>query len=115
MIVILMGVSGSGKTTVSTMLAADLGWSFYDADDFHPASNVQKMASGIPLTDEDRLPWLQTLRDLIATHLVEHRSGVLACSALRERYRQMLCVDPAQVRVVYLKGDYETIRQRMEA
>lgn len=110
-----MGVSGSGKTTVGKALAADLGWPFYDADDFHPPENVAKMAQGIPLTDADRAPWLARLRDLIIGMLAEGRNGVLACSALKQGYRDQLRVDPDQVRFVYLKGDYETIRWRMEA
>src|SRR5436190_7743595 len=98
MFLIVMGVSGSGKTTVGKALAADLGWPFYDADDFHPPENVAKMAQGIPLTDADRAPWLASLRDVIARTLAEGRSGVLACSALKQRYRDQLCVDPDQVR-----------------
>ena len=115
MILIMMGVSGSGKTTVGKALAADLGWPFYDADDFHPPHNVAKMAQGIPLTDADRTPWLARLRDLIAGLLAEGRSAAIACSALKQAYRNQLRVDPDQVRFVYLKGDYETIRRRMEA
>jgi len=107
-----MGVSGSGKTTVGRLLAADLGWEFLDADDFHSAANREKMAHGLPLTDEDRSPWLAALAEALAERARSERSAVLACSALRESYRQRLNVGPA-VRLVYLKGDVETIRRRL--
>lgn len=112
---IVMGVSGCGKTTIGSLLARRLGWDFYDADDFHPAANVAKMAAGIPLNDDDRAPWLQTLHDLIVQSLAEHRSGVLACSALKERYRQTLLAGSSNVQVVYLKGDFALIQSRMAA
>lgn len=111
---ILMGVSGSGKTAVGKALAAKLGWDFYDADDFHPPANIAKMAAGIPLNDDDRTPWLESLRDLISSCLQTNRPGVLACSALKERYRQILLVGNSGVRLVYLKGSYDQIRARME-
>ena len=85
-----MGVSGSGKTTVGLALAGRLGWDFYDADAFHPPENIAKMAAGIALDDGDRAPWLGTLHDLIASCLAHHTPGVLACSALKQRYRQTL-------------------------
>jgi 6-phosphogluconate dehydrogenase len=110
---ILMGVSGSGKTAVGKALAQKLGWDFYDADDFHPSANIAKMASGIPLTDEDRAPWLDALHELIASTLKANRSGVLACSALKERYRQRLLEGNDGVQIVYLKGSYDLIWQRM--
>src|SRR5687768_13902758 len=88
MIIILMGVSGSGKTTIGTMLADDLGWKFYDADDFHPPDNIAKMERGTPLTDADREPWLQALRDCIAGLLEASESATIACSALRHSYRK---------------------------
>jgi gluconokinase len=112
MIVILMGVTASGKTTVGRMLAAELGYQFYDADDFHSPANIDKMRHGIPLNDADRLPWLETLRDLVRRCLTEHREAVLACSALKETYRQYLLIDP-QVRLVYLKAGQDLIRQRL--
>src|SRR5678815_855060 len=87
---IVMGVAGSGKTSVSKGLAEHLGWDFYDADDFHPPENIAKMASGIPLDDLDRAPWLAALHDLISSTLKPNKPGVLACSALKERYRQQL-------------------------
>ncbi len=110
-----MGVAGCGKTTVGQALAARLGWDFYDADDFHPPANIAKMAGGIPLDDADRAPWLTTLHDLIAGCLQAERPGVLACSALKARYRQMLLADNAGVRIVYLKGDLALIQARLQA
>ncbi len=104
MIVLLMGVSGAGKTTVGTMLAAQLGWEFADGDDYHPAANVEKMRNGIPLTDADREPWLESLRSLIAAWMAAGKSAVLACSALKQVYRDRLMVGES-VRVVYLKAD----------
>jgi len=112
--VIVMGVSGSGKTSVGKSLASRLGWDFYDADDFHPIANVLKMASGIPLDDSDRAPWLASLHDLIATSLKADRPGVLACSALKERYRQQLMDGNGAVQLVYLNGNYDLIWSRME-
>jgi gluconokinase len=112
MIVILMGVTASGKTTVGRMLAAELGYRFYDADDFHPRANVDKMRRGIPLNDADRLPWLETLHDLVRQCLTERTQAVLACSALKDSYRQYLLIDP-QVALVYLKASQDLIRQRL--
>lgn len=111
-VIVLMGVSGAGKTTVGPLLARQLGWGFADADDAHPAANVEKMGSGIPLTDADRAPWLETLGSLIADWIKSGTSAVLACSALRHAYREKLRVDP-QVRVVYLKASPELLSQRL--
>lgn len=111
--IILMGVSGSGKTTVGLELARRLGWDFADADDFHPPENVAKMAQGVALTDQDREPWLGALRTLIDIQLSEGNSIILACSALRARYRQMLKRD--SVHFVYLKGDTKRIQKRLQA
>lgn len=111
--VIVMGVAGSGKTTVGERLAARLGWHFYDADAFHPAENVAKMANGTPLTDEDRAPWLAALHALIAASLKEGQPGVLACSALKESYRQQLLEGSEGVLLVYLRGSYELIWSRL--
>jgi gluconokinase len=108
-----MGVSGSGKTTIGRGLAGELGWRFYDADDFHPRSNVEKMARGVPLDDEDRAPWLESLRDLIRLCLGRGESAVLACSALKRSYRAYLLIDE-NVKLVYLKGDYELIDERLK-
>jgi len=90
MILVLMGVTGSGKTTVGRLLAKELGWTFYDADDFHPSSNIEKMRRGIPLTDEDRKPWLQTLARLVDLARDRGDNIVLACSALKHAYQEYL-------------------------
>jgi len=105
-----MGVSGSGKSTVGALLARRLGYPFLDADEFHPPANVAKMASGRPLTDEDRWPWL----DLLNRKLREHEDVVLACSALKEAYRQRLQQGLADIRLVHLHGDIELVRRRMQ-
>jgi gluconokinase len=112
---IIMGVSGSGKTEVGRSLAQHLGWDFYDADDFHPQANVDKMAAGIPLDDSDRAPWLASLHELISTSLKKDQPAVLACSALKERYRQQLLANNDDVQLVYLKGSYDLIWSRMSA
>ena len=111
---IVMGVSGSGKTSVGKVLAEHLRWDFYDADDFHPSENVAKMASGIPLNDSDRAPWLAALHRLISDSVILNQPGVLACSALKERYRQQLMNGHDGVQLVYLKGSYDLIWSRME-
>ena len=110
---IVMGVSGSGKTSVGKSLAEHLGWDFYDADDFHPPANVEKMSNGMPLDDSDRIPWLASLHDLISASLIDNQHGVLACSALKERYRQRLLQRNTGVQIVFLKGSYELIWSRM--
>jgi gluconokinase len=110
---IVMGVSGSGKTSVGKSLAEHLGWDFYDADDFHPSANVEKMSKGIPLDDSDRIPWLAALHDLISSSLINNRPGVLACSALKEHYRQRVLEGNAGVQLIYHKGSYELIWSRM--
>ncbi len=112
---IMMGVAGCGKTSVGKSLAEHLGWDFYDADDFHPPENVAKMANGIPLNDADRAPWLASLHDLISSSLAQNRPGVLACSALKERYRQQLLEGNDGVQLIYLKGSYDLIWSRMIA
>jgi gluconokinase len=112
MVVLLMGVAGSGKTTIGRKLAAELGWQFYDADDFHPRANVEKMRRGVPLNDADRRPWLQALHELIARCLAHNENAVLACSALKESYRADLLLD-ARVKLVYLKGDHDLIAARL--
>jgi len=114
MFIIFMGVSGCGKTTVGKMTAEVLGFPYYEGDDFHPPENVAKMAMGIPLTDEDRAGWLETLSSLIRQKLDDGESGVLSCSALKQKYRDQLSVDPDRVHFIYLKGSYELIRARME-
>lgn len=113
MIYIVMGVSGSGKTTVGIQLAQALGCGFRDADEFHSEQNKAKMAAGIALTDEDRWPWLEAMRAAIDACRTRGEPQVFACSALRETYRQRLTPDPNGVCWVYLKGDIETIRARL--
>ena len=113
MVIVLMGVAGSGKTTIGRMLSEAMGWKFYDADDFHPRANVEKMRGGLPLDDDDRRPWLEALRELIWGCLERGESAVLACSALRESYREYLLVDE-EVKLVYLKGDFELIQKRLK-
>lgn len=115
MVVILMGVAGSGKTTVGKQLAADLGWGFVDADDYHPPQNRAKMAAGIPLTDDDRMPWLTRLADVIREYQEQGKSLVMACSALREAYRRKLGVDQSEIRTVYLEGTRQELLDRLAA
>ena len=112
-VIVVMGVSGSGKTTVGAKLAQELGWSFYDADDFHSEANRKKMAQGMALNDEDRAEWLAALRGLISKHLEEGSSCVLACSALKQRYRDTLAVNE-KVRFAYLRGSFEQVETRMK-
>lgn len=112
MIVVLMGVTGSGKTTVGEVLAAQLGWQFCDADNLHPAQNVEKMRRGIPLTDADRIPWLEALSNFVRECLNRNESAVIACSALRVLYRRYLLIDET-VKLVYLKGEFLLIEKRL--
>lgn len=112
MVILLMGVSGAGKTTIGKLLASDLGWVFADGDDYHPAANVEKMRNGIPLTDADRESWLEILGNLIATWIKTETNAVLACSALKHVYREQLRVD-SDVQFVYLKGTPQLLRQRL--
>jgi carbohydrate kinase (thermoresistant glucokinase family) len=114
MVLILMGPMGCGKTTIGKMLAEKLGWSFYDGDDFHPQENVEKMRAGIALTDEDRKLWLKKLHGNVELWLRDKQNSILACSALKQAYRDILGVDQKTVRTVYLKGSYELLRKRVE-
>jgi gluconokinase len=113
LIVILMGVSGSGKTTIATALATANHWQCFDADDFHTAVNKAKIARNEPLTDTDRLPWLQTLRSQIRQWLDSEQTTVLACSALKRSYRDLLGGNAPVVKFVYLKGSYDLIAKRL--
>ena len=108
MIVIVMGVSGSGKTTIGQALAEQLGWRYLDADDYHPAANVAKMAAGTPLQDADRWPWLDKLNSV----LQEEKDAILGCSALKESYRQHLTAGLKDFRIVYLRGSFELLSRR---
>ena len=115
MIIVIMGVSGSGKSTIGRSLAAELGWPFFEGDDFHSAANVEKMANGIALTDADRADWLAALAHLIRDLSRDRRSGVLACSALKQSYRETLGQNISNVQFIYLKGDYDLILKRLQA
>src|SRR5215218_8620824 len=114
MVVVLMGVSGAGKTTVGRKLAAELGWSFYEGDDFHSAASVEKMSRGIALTDEDRRPWLAALRALIERCLEKKENAVLACSALKQAYRRVLRGEDAEVVFVYLEAPPELLAAKRD-
>jgi carbohydrate kinase (thermoresistant glucokinase family) len=114
-ILVVMGVSGSGKTTVSVLLAAALGCQFQEGDDLHPRENVEKMHSGTPLTDADRLPWLRRIAAEIDDWRARGESGVLTCSALKRSYRDIIIGDRPDVTLVYLRGSQDLIRRRMAA
>ena len=109
MIIVLMGVSGSGKTTIGQRLAQGLGWRFIEGDEYHPPANVKKMAAGIPLEDADRWPWL----DALNRRLREERDAIVACSALKQSYRERLLVGVADARVVFLHGSRALIAKRL--
>jgi gluconokinase len=111
-IVIIFGVSGVGKTTVGKLLAEEVGWHFYEADDFHSRANIDKMRRGIPLTDADRWPWLESLRQLIERSLKAGENAVLACSALKRACRERLRVSD-EVKFVFLRGDYALIEKQL--
>jgi len=114
-VLVLMGVSGSGKTTVGALLAGRLGWRAAEADDFHPPQNIAKMKSGVPLDDTDRLPWLEAIAAQIDRWRSEGKRGVVTCSALKRRYRDIIVGDRADVRLVFLKGARELIADRLAA
>ncbi|WP_338662867.1 gluconokinase [Pararoseomonas sp. SCSIO 73927] len=114
-VVLVMGVSGAGKTTIARLLAERLGWAYLEGDDLHPAANVAKMASGTPLTDEDRWPWLRDIAAQIDGWLAEGRCGVVTCSALKRRYRDVLIGGRAGVRLVYLRGATDLLSPRIAA
>jgi gluconokinase len=108
-IVVVMGVSGSGKSTIGALLAARLGWKFFDADEYHPPANVEKMKAGIPLDDDDRAPWLSRLNNILRSE----RNAVLACSALKQAYRERLVAGLPESRIVFLKGEKQLIQERL--
>jgi gluconokinase len=108
-----MGVSGAGKTTIGKLLASEMGWEFVDADDHHSPQNIEKMRSGIPLTDADRLPWLESLHALIEKQVSEKKNMILACSALKQSYRRILQVP--EIKIVYLKGAADILQQRLQS
>ena len=114
-IIVLMGPAGAGKTTIGVALAQSLGWRFLDADEFHSPANVEKMRSGVGLTDTDRAPWLAAMRDALERALTTDTSVILACSALKERYRRALTPEAAgsQIRFVYLHADEAVLRDRL--
>jgi gluconokinase len=114
-VIIVMGVSGSGKTTVGALLAGKLGWTYAEADNFHPASNVDKMAHGHPLTDEDRRPWLDAIGRWIDERRAADEPGVVSCSGLKRAYRDRLRADRPEVRMVFLEGSFELVKRRMVA
>jgi carbohydrate kinase (thermoresistant glucokinase family) len=113
LVLVVMGVSGSGKTTVGREIAERLGWPFFEGDDLHPDANVKRMEGGEPLADADRQPWLEKIRDLAARLLAEERSGVIACSALKRAYRELIREGGDAIRFVYLRGEREEIEVRI--
>lgn len=113
--IILMGVSGCGKTTVGKMLSDRLGWVYVEGDEIHPPENVRKMANGVPLDDQDRLPWLKRINALLQEKQAEGASIIVSCSALKRAYRGILAQGVENLIFVYLAGDYETIFERMRS
>jgi len=111
---VLIGPMGCGKSTIGELLAKELGWPFYDADDFHPKKNVEKMRAGIALNNEERKPWLKRLHDKIQSLIMHKKNAILACSALKQTYRDALGINQKTVKTVYLKGSYELLRKRVE-
>lgn len=113
MVILLTGIAGSGKTTIGLLLAEKLQWDFFDADDFHPPGNIDKMRRGLALTDEDRLPWLQKLQGCIGSWLSAGKNAILACSGLKAEYRRMLIQDPMRMRLVFLRGSADLLERRL--
>lgn len=112
MIILMMGVTGAGKTTVGSQLAQQLGWQFADADSFHPASNVEKMRHAVPLTDADRIPWLEAIHQQMVRWQADNTDGIITCSALKQSYRELLLHGVA-VKLVYLQGSQAVIAARV--
>lgn len=113
MIIIVTGVLGAGKTTVGSVLARELGFEFHDADSFHSAANIEKMRRGIPLTDSDRAPWLESIRQAMQQWSAQGKNSVLACSALKKAYRERLLINSG-VKLICIKADYELIQARLQ-
>lgn len=113
MVIIVMGISGAGKTATGSALARATGWTFLEGDNYHPPGNIKKMRHGQPLSDVDRAPWLERLRILIVEQLEQDKDAILSCSALKHEYRQLLQVNADQVRFVFLKGDFDLIHHRL--
>jgi len=109
-----MGPAGAGKTTVGELLASQLGWEFADGDSFHSSANIKKMSRGEPLTDQDRLPWLQAIREVMVRWEEQGQNGIMACSALKGSYRETLRID-SSMKLVYLKGAYELLHKRLRS
>jgi gluconokinase len=113
-VIILMGISGSGKSTVGALAAQRLGWKFLDGDDYHPQANIEKMRNGTPLTDEDRAPWLERIHQVILEQLASHTPTIIACSALKEAYRKILIKNLNDIAFVHLQISYETVLSRLQ-
>ena len=113
MIIVLMGVTGSGKSTVGKLLAQQLGWKFFEGDDFHSPANIEKMRRGMPLSDDDRRPWLEAIRESIRQMVERSENALIACSALKHSYRQMLRIT-GEVVFVYLKANIDIVRERLK-